>query len=318
MLAERLLYDYPSLPELVIADLGHAPEDHELVDLAEALYRLSLRGHPGDSRLMERLGETYHLRRRLAEAGDWYLAALAATPPDTPSPAVISRILHHAPTLLTTEAEFFALRDVAAIHHPTQSLIVYHLFWEDDYNFPDDYDPCDHEQVWVSYDPGDREGVGGRVTAVHTFFHSLILNTSAAVEEANDNGGRPRIRVEWGLHGSLPRGWEKLQSPLDNRPVQELLADNYRSVSRGGRVPDHPLKRFWPKRFPGTFYDYQRFDRPVAAVDLLQDKKMIMVSALSNAVIQQYFLHYNFAPKFDWPFQQLPIPHSLIAIQGKQ
>jgi len=307
MLAERLLHDFPALSGLLAENLESIPDDRDLCDLAEALYRFLLRDRPEDSRLLERLGETCHLRRRLAEAGDWYLASLAFSPPEKPSAAVTEKVLRYAPALLTTESEFFALRDVAAIHHPSEPLIVYHLFWEDDYNFPDDYDPCDHEQVWVRYNPE-----GNDVTAVHTFFHSLILNSPSACGEANDNEGSPLIRVEWGLHGSLPHGWEELRSPLDDRPIPELLELNYRSVSLGGRVPDHPLKQSWPKRFPGTFDDYKRFDRQVNTVDLLRNNKMIMVSERSNAVIQQYFLRYNFAPKYDWPFTQNSLSRKFI------
>ena len=29
--------------------------------------------------------------------------------------------------------------------HPQRRLIAYHFFWEDDIDFPEDNDPCDHE-----------------------------------------------------------------------------------------------------------------------------------------------------------------------------
>src|SRR5262245_40650935 len=86
-------------------------------------------------------GVDFHNQRRLDEASREYARALSLDPPRAPSAAELSTIRRFAPRLLTTAAEFFPLKDAAAVLHPTERLIAYHLFWEDDIDFPDDNDP---------------------------------------------------------------------------------------------------------------------------------------------------------------------------------
>ena len=65
-----------------------------------------------------------------------------------------------APRLVLVRGEFFPLKDIAAILHPEKPIIAYHLFWEDDLGFPSDNDPCDHEVVWIEYDPASLRVTG--------------------------------------------------------------------------------------------------------------------------------------------------------------
>lgn len=51
---------------------------------------------------------------------------------------------------------------------------------------------CDHEEIWVAYDPHTEA-----VTNVLTFFHSSVIESQAAVQEAKENDGRPIVRIEW-------------------------------------------------------------------------------------------------------------------------
>jgi tetratricopeptide (TPR) repeat protein len=298
MLKEWLMREYPELA----AKLAPAAEWDELSDFdvshfSIALHELLSRTRPGDPDPLVRLGEAHHYRKELWQAGAYYQRALALEPPAGLTEAETAAVLRYAPVLYTTPDEFFQLLDVVAIKHPLRPLIAYHLFWEDDYNFPDDYDPCDHEQVWIAY----HEQTGA-VEGVWSFYHSRILGAAEAVAEANRNGGRAGIRIEWGIHGSLVKGWEELQLPPAGQPLMDCLKAGFAHLSRGGRRPDHPLKKRWPPCFPGSFQAYLDFSRPLHTEEWLRRKRFYAASRWSNPVLQQHFLTYNFAPKFDWPF----------------
>lgn len=298
MLKEMLKRQYPELVEkLVTKESWDKMDDLHFCDLSISIHELRASSFPDDPEPVERLGEAYHYRKNLLEAGKYYKKALEMEPPLQLSSEETDKVLHYAPVLYTTPKEFFRLMDVIAIHHSSKPLIAYHLFWEDDYNFPDDYDPCDHEQVWVSYN--DKTG---EVDGVWSFYHTYILSTREAVEEANENHGRAIIRIEWGIHGSLVNNWESLRLHELELPLPKLLHHTYSNAARGGRMAEHPIKKRWPGCFDGSFEDYLDFSRKIDTVELLKNKRMFIKSRWANAVIQQHFLTYNFAPKYDWPF----------------
>jgi hypothetical protein len=235
----------------------------------------------------------FHERRCLNDASTFYRQVLALDPPKEPSPAQIAAVMKFAPRLYTIAHEFFPLNDVVAIIHPDKPIIGYHLFWGDDIDFPDDHDPTDHEIVWVEYDPASQE-----VREVYTYFHDHILRTDEAPANANANQRRAWVGVEWGKHGSLP--WDAA-GLLTGEP-NSLLKEDWQILStKGIRRPDHPLARAWPSRFPGDFDAYRSFTMLVDPSRLLEQKKMITVSRWANAVIDENFLPYNFAPKTEWP-----------------
>jgi hypothetical protein len=95
-------------------------------------------------------GVDYHLQRRLDEAAREYSQVLALDPARAPGADERATILRFAPRVYTTPDEVFPLKDAAAILHPSERVIAYHLFWEDDIDFPDDNDPCDHEVVDIA------------------------------------------------------------------------------------------------------------------------------------------------------------------------
>lgn len=91
--------------------------------------------------------------------------------------------------------EWFPLSRVVAVVHPTRRVIAYHLLWSDDVHgawIPFTI-PTDEEIVWVGYDPS------GAPTEVWTYWHGLILHTPW-------KGRQVEINVQWGKHGSMPRG----------------------------------------------------------------------------------------------------------------
>ena len=270
--------------------------DETVLPLIREIDRYMLRRYPDDPLLLERMGESYHMERRLWEAAAYYRRAIRCLPPTEPDETQRAAILRHAPLLHLTRDECFPLRDVIALHHPQKPLIAYHLFWEDDYDFPDDCDPCDHEQVWVGYEPE-----GGAVTAVWAFYHSRIISTRAAADDANRRGGRPNVSVQWGKHGSLLPGCGPVR--LQTGTVREDMEWTWRDVCRGGRAAEHPIKRrFWPARYEGSRGDFFCFPVEVDSRELLEKKRCWLCTPLSNAVIGEYFLTYNFAAKFGWPW----------------
>ena len=150
-------------------------------------------------------GVEYHLRRCLEDASREYARALELDPPRELNAEEWRLVRRFAPRLYATPSEFFPLKDFAVILHPAERLIAYHFFWEDDIDFPEDNDPCDHELIWVKYSE-DKSSIEN----VLTYFHGRILEGGeAAINDARAHGMRPRVNIQWGKHGSLPAGWEK-------------------------------------------------------------------------------------------------------------
>lgn len=253
---------------------GHLPSDRDLESLAAET-----------PSIQNRLGETAHAHRRLAEASQHYAKALELDPPGAVTRTDLDRVQRLAPELVLHRTEPFRLRDVAVVIHPERPWIGYHLFWEDDLDFPEDNDPCDHEVIWVEFDRATDQ-----VVAVHTYFHGTILTQPLS-------GTRARVAIEWGKHGSLPLdpAGRLTDPPASLRNHWKRLHDS------GRRLATHPLGRGWPTRFDGDFDDYARFDLPLDLRERLTDSNRIVRSRWPNAVLDQHLLPYNFAAKISWP-----------------
>lgn len=301
MLQELLRGDVHHLyTKLLAGERDFDEPDVALFGVASALYRLMLEVEPNHPEYLSRLAIAHHLHGELRTAGQYYQRVLELHPSERLSDTETSSILRYAPLLRTNRQECFKLMDVVAIHHPEEPIIAYHLFWEDDYDFPDDYEPCDHEVVWIEYDVASET-----VRNVWSFFHSYVLSTDEAVAAANANDGRATVYVEWGKHGSLLDGWATAKDEQGRYFAQEVMVRDHQEVSRGGRLPRHPLKRWWPKKFDGDYADYLDFSERVDLRDRLVEKPSLTKSKYANAVLQQEFLLYNFHPKYDWPSQVL-------------
>lgn len=102
-----------------------------------------------------------------------------------------------APILFVQRDEYFALMRIVAVVHPARPIIAYHLLWRDDVNgaWIPFTRPTDQEIVWVGYDSTTREP-----TDVWTYWHGSTLHMDWR------GRGRPLINVQWGKHGSIPRG----------------------------------------------------------------------------------------------------------------
>jgi hypothetical protein len=254
----------------------------------------------------------FHLRRSLDEASAEYAATLTADPPRPPTAAEQRLVERFAPRVFVTSSEPFGLRDVAAVMHPDQPLIAYHLLWDDDIDYPDDNDPSDHEVVWVRYRPD------GSLDRFWTYFHGRILDGGeAAIADAQAHEMRPAVFVQWGKHGSMPIEWRSIPIEADwseteasyyptGVPItlERYNQGTYRKLStEGTREAGHPLARRggWPSRFSGTWDDFVRFDRLVDVKARLHPGSMVLVSRWNSATLNQSFLRYNFKPKTEWP-----------------
>ena len=258
-------------------------------------------------------GVEFHLQRRLDEAAGEYDAVLALDPPETPDADDRATIIRFAPRVFTVPDEVFPLKDAAAVLHPSERLIAYHLFWEDDIDFPDDNDPCDHEVVWVQFSQDRRT-----LERFWTYFHGRILDGGgAAIRDAAQHGMRPRVNVQWGKHGSLPVVWESLPITPETGDLERTyygvgkaitLAEYNRGTwqklhSEGRRLRDHPMARRlgWPERFAGDWSRFIDFSREIDLRAAISKPGLMTVSRWNSAVIARHFLPYNFRPKTEWP-----------------
>jgi hypothetical protein len=256
-------------------------------------------------------GVVWHLQRSLDEASREYDQALRLDPPRTPSAEDRRRILSLAPRVFVTAEEPFRLKDAAAILHPERRVIAYHLFWDDDIDFPDDNDPSDHEVTWIQYD------AAGAVVRVVTLFHGrLIAGSSAALVDAHGHGWRPRIDAQWGKHGPMPAGWRQISVATEESDTDTgipagltVSLDDYNTrtwrklSTEGTRGRDHPLavRYGWPARFDGTLAAFTSFTREIDIRPLLENRSMMLISRWNSASLARQLLFYNFRPKLEWP-----------------
>jgi hypothetical protein len=260
-------------------------------------------------------GVNYHLRRCLDEASREYARVLELDPPRDLTPDQLALVRRFMPRVYTTPAEFFPLKDFAVILHPDRRIIAYHFFWEDDIDFPEDNDPCDHELMWVQYSPDTRA-----IEKIWTYFHGRILaGADTALQDARQHQMRPRVNVQWGKHGSMPAGWEALTISADqgdserhylplDQPLTLLKYNEgaFRKLAdEGRRLSAHPIgqRLGWPVRFSGTWKDFVDFSRPADPIALLDKTRMAKVSRWNSATINQHLLTYNFRPKTEWPVE---------------
>ncbi|RXS91425.1 hypothetical protein [Geobacillus sp. PK12] len=293
---DTLLYEWKKRNEEITGLIREGVSTNDFYQLAICQLEFLRRVIPDNVNYVSRLAELLHLDGNIRRAGEQYRLVLQMDPLTPLTEKETQMIRKFCPILLLTEKECFPLKDVVAVHHPTKPMIGYHLFWEDDYDFPDDYEPCDHEEIWIEYNPENET-----ITNVMCWFHSRVLSSKDAVKEAWDNNQRAIIRVEWGKHGSLLCGWESMKEPLTGVMLVDWLKETYEHVKKGGRVPSHPLKKYWPKGFEGTFEEYIHFSVRLDPLNWLDKKPLMYKTRWVNAVIFTQCLPYNFHPKMEWP-----------------
>ena len=249
-------------------------------------------------------GADFHRTRRLDEASAAYARALKLAPARDPSAAEREAILRFAPGVLAHPRDPFPLRDAAAVMHPKLPWIAYHFFWEDDIDFPDDNDPCDHELMWVELDEARA-----KVVSYYTYFHGRLL-------KGEPRDGIVTVVVQWGKHGTMPLDWRGIHVVADSGdveashiklmnqgiPLEVYNRATWVKLSTVGRQSqESPLARGWPLKFTGDWEDFIDFSKPVDIAARLKEKNMMRVGWFSNAVINRHFLRYNFSAKTEWP-----------------
>ena len=157
-----------------------------------------------------------------------------------------------APVLYLQRDEWFQLERVVAVVHPNKPIIGYYLLWRDDVHgaWIPFTKATDEEIVWVGYDSTRAP------TDVWTYWHGKVLHTDWR------NRGTVLIDVQWGKHGSLPRGITD-EDPMWPRTLGSFW------VSAWIGLPDIWLGRITrrgPMCFCHGFARYRTFDRPLMTV----------------------------------------------------
>jgi hypothetical protein len=216
------------------------------------------------------------------------LGPIAGTLAHGDSVARLARSL--APVLFLQRDEWFPLERVVAVVHPARRVIGYHLLWRDDIHgswIPFTV-PTDQEVVWVGYDSTAAP------TDVWTFWHGTIVHTDWR------DRGPSTINVQWGKHGSLPRG--TIESDL---PRFKSLNSFYLFSWIG--IPDLWLGKA-TRPGPGCFcygYDrYREFSKPLVIADRVD---VVALTAEPREILAAVFGR-SYSKKRPWPAESIRQP----------
>lgn len=189
-----------------------------------------------------------------------------------------------APVLYLQRDESFQLERVVAAVHPERRVIAYYLLWGDDVHgaWVPFTIPTDEEIVWVGYDSTLAP------TDVWTYWHGRILHSPWSRR-------RVAIDVQWGKHGSLPRG--VVESDL---PATGTLNFFYAATIFG--IPDlllGDLNRPGPRCFCHGYDRYREFTRPLSLHDRLD---AVVASADPRRALSAVFGE-SYSEKPLWPWE---------------
>lgn len=198
-----------------------------------------------------------------------------------------------APVLYRNASESFPLSRAVAVVHPQRRVVAFHLLWQDDAHgawIPFTV-PTDQEIVWVGYDES------GAPTHVWTYWHGNILSTPWDHRQV-------AIDVQWGKHGSLPRG-----TVLADLPRGQSLKSFHRAT---WVLPDlwlGRLSRKGPGCFCGGYARYASFTDPLRLTDHLD---AVVVADDPDSTLRAVFgRKYSHKPM--WPWRESPAPTTLAA-----
>ena len=196
-----------------------------------------------------------------------------------------------APRLYITPSEPYQIKDLIVFIHPEKPLIAYHLMWEDDSIGAGLGADSDHEVAWVEYDP-----ISLKLVNCWVLWHRGILRTDQSVIDAKSHNQRPRIFVQWGQHGMLPVGWDKLTTA---RPKAELRLHFAiaKSIQTG---PYTGSKNVDSLRFQGNYSDYLTFSEFLDSRQYIRPGKVV-VGVDSNAIIPGMVPYTTSTSKPPWP-----------------
>ena len=200
--------------------------------------------------------------------------------PPGDSGAVLARQL--APTLYLQRDETFPLLRAVAVLHPSRPIIAYHLLWADDAvgAWLPFTNPTDQEVIWVGYDSTLAP------TDLWTYWHGTILHADWRGK------GQVLVDVQWGKHGSIPRGTRRGDLPAF-RSLWVFYALSW-------LVPDLWLGAFsrrGPFCFCHSFRRYQQFTRPML---LAPELDAVVRTADPDGVLRATFGE-RYSRKPAWP-----------------
>ena len=190
-----------------------------------------------------------------------------------------------APLLYVQRDEWFPLERVVAVVNPLRPIIAYHLLWRDDVHgsWVPFTVPTDEEVVWVGYSPTHAP------TDIWTYWHGTILHTDWRER------GTPAIDVQWGKHGSLPRGI--IESDLPRfRTLNAFYAVEF------ALLPDIWIGKLIHGGPWGFFHGYSRY-RDFSRVLPLADRLSAVIAADNPEPALRVLLGSRYSRKTDWPFR---------------
>ena len=205
----------------------------------------------------------------------------AAFPTDSATWALAKSL---APVLYLQRDEPFPLDRVVAVVHPTRPIIAYHLLWRHDVNgqWAPWAKPSDEELVWVGYDPNTHSP-----TELWTYWHGSVLHTPWR------DKGPPAIDVQWGKHGSMPRGVEPTDLPA-NKTLKAFY--NYEIAL----VPDIVLGKLVHGGPWGFFHSFNRY-KDFSKVLPLADKIDLVVKTEDPRTALHAVFGRTYSNKKLWP-----------------
>jgi hypothetical protein len=205
--------------------------------------------------------------------------------PGALAPTDSGALLAHrlAPLLYLQRDEWFPLDRAVAVLHPTRPIIAYHLLWHDDVmgSWIPFTVPTDEEVIWIGYSPS------GAPTDMWTYWHGKILHTDWR------DRGTPAVDVQWGKHGSLPRGIIESDLPLF-RKLNTFYAFNYLLL------PDILLGKLTRPGPSGFFHSYARY-RDFSRLLVLSDSLDVVVRARNPRDALTAVFGKPYSEKTPWP-----------------
>jgi hypothetical protein len=199
-----------------------------------------------------------------------------------------------APVLYLHRDEPFPLSRVVAVVHPERRVVAYHLLWADDaYGaWIPGTKPTDEEIVWVGYDGS------GAPTDMWTYWHGALLHAPWRHRQVE-------VDVQWGKHGSLPRG--VLEETL---PRGKSLKSFYRLTYA---LPDlwlGNLTRRGPWCFCQSYGSYRQFTRPVMSGDKLD--AVVVGHDPRGALGRVFGTPYSDKPWWPWLMSPGAVPAEVV------
>jgi hypothetical protein len=203
-----------------------------------------------------------------------------ALPPDDQTTRMVRAL---APVLYLQRDEWFRLERVVAVVHPKRQIIGYYLLWRDDVHgaWIPFTKATDEEIVWVGYDSTHAP------TDVWTYWHGKVLHADWR------DRGTVSIDVQWGKHGSIPRGI------ISEDGMWPRTLSNF-WVSAWIGLPDiwlGRLTRRGPLCFCHGYRRYVTFDRPVFTGELID---AVARTEDPDPVLSAFF-GLPYSKKMPWP-----------------